>query len=769
MKFRINLQKVTKFAATLGALFTMVMSPVALGREAQKITVKQLQAGLDEAGLNKQVTVGEFYKKNKHLIPERLRKEFETFVSAYKNQMMPQFEVVATKGTDGVEVANLRLTQGNEIVTIQMLGGADKYAKIQNTFVTEVDVINFNDMFKRVIAGDEKYRKQYESLIAPSPSAAKGVFTGFPDLTVATWKGMSQKERAAYMINMRMLWNDARRVLIEAERKDKKGRKTSSYDASPVEKMDAFFALFSTEVEAKGVANKAASAQKSGGVSPLVKQGKASSAFVSGSNCLVAGYVSRYSATKCGVDGIFDSYRDPNGGTDKLVESVNQACASVGIACNPYVYGTPGGKPICVSTKDSSFQVATHYDGPCDSQSRLGSSIPFLNDESLKNSKRYSAENMALTKEKLEDKYKQEQKANPKLVEDYLNGLLAYNKTSGVDFTKPLNDEVLGALLKVKQNFDNDINKAKASCEAAASNKNNEKNFWGACDQLHRRFLNVAQFLETTPGCGGGKINPDTLRCACPSGPEALPGTKCGTPQPPMVCPVIPVGPPQQDCVPGTNPVSGDQTKPGTCEKEIAGVSKEELDGNCNCIKGGPPKRTVEFEGIEQFTCVGAEPAKPGEKENKCEWLCKLGTFAKKVLLPVGIGIAAIFVLKKIFEPKKPKLSSPGDLCPNGSTAPCPQACPDTNHVLVNGVCGCRECPIGQSANTSCVCSSTPAGSTEYTCGDGVTKTTDPTLANCPVRQYDCWDGSKVTNLLNCPEKPSSNSAPKSGSGKTGK
>lgn len=772
MKFKNSFNKIIKFAATMGALFTMVMSPVAMGREAQRITVKQLQQGLDEAGLNKQITVGEFYNKNKNLVPERLRKEFETFVATYKNQMMPTFEVVSSKATDGSEVASLRLSQGNEVITIQMLGETDKYAKIQNTYLTEVDVVNFNDMFKRILAGDEKYRKVYESAVGTDTTSTKGKFTGFPDLTVATWKGMSQKDRAAYMINMRLLWNDARRVLIEAERKDKKGRKTSAIDSSTIEKWDNFFAMFSPNVEAAAAVNKAPSNLKAGGVSNLVKQGKASSAFISGSNCLVAGYVSKYSATKCGVDGIFESYKAADGSADPLVQSVNQACSSVGIACNPYVYGTPGGKPICVSTTDPSFQKATHFDGPCDSQSRLGSSVPFLKDENLKNSKRYSAENLALTDAELDAKYKEEQKANPKMVEDYLNGLLAYNKTSGVDFSKPLTDEVLGALLKIKQNFDSDIKKAKESCELAASNKSNEKNFWGACDQLHRRFLNVAQFLQKTPGCkDGGAISEGTLKCSCPKGGEALPGASCSAP--PLVCPVVPVPPtttpatpPQQDCVPGGAggaPPSGDVANPDCLNKYPGAVG---LDAVCRCPGGNEPVMTADSEDgtIKHYTCVGSD--RPNKPEKECGFLCKTGKFFKENWGIIAFSAISVFALYKILKPKKHNRSSPGDLCPNGSTAPCPQSCTPPL-VLVSGSCGCATCPPGQTISDSSTCTcSTTSTTTNYTCPDGVTVVTN--LANCPATNYTCWDGSTVTNPLNCPERPTT-TMPSSGTGKVKK
>lgn len=792
MKFKINLQikpqllKLTKLAASCGALFTMVFSPVAMGREAERITVKQLQSAVDEAGLNKQHTVGEFYEKNKHLIPPRLQKEFQSFIEANKNQMMPNFEVIAQKGTDGVDVASLRLTQGNEVVTVQMLGETDRYAKIQNTYLTEVDIINFNDMFKRILAGDEKYRKQYENLVNLSKAPKKVGYTGFPDLTVAAWKKMSQKERAAYMINMRLLWNDARRVLIEAERKDKKGRKTSSID-SAIEKWDAFLSLINPPAEANEPRPRAVPvkpAKALGGTPDSVKAGAGSTAFVSGSNCIVAGYVSTYSSSRCGADlksseGILKSYKNPQ--SIELINSTNSFCTTnkgaTFIACNPFVYGTPGGSPICVDTTISSgplnFQKATHFDGPCENTpgqaSKLGNDTPFLK-EDKKDASRYDDENRLLSDEQLKEEYKKQQADNPKMVEDYLNGLLAYKKKAGIDFRQPLTEEMLGEIRAIKEAFDNDIQTARESCKLAVKNKNNEKNFWGACDQLHRRFLNVAQFLKKSPGCEG-EINESNLKCVCPSGPEVLPGTKCGSQQPPPSCPVNPP-PEKQDCVP---PLPGEDTQ-AKCNKADYPGAESEIDDNCKCLVGGGlPTVAAETSGgeVKHFSCSGGEKEK---EEKECGILCKIKKGAKAAFgwVKNNFGIIAFsglaaFVLYKILNKKKPDRKSAGDFCP-GSTSkpPCAQTCAYPLALQTNGSCACAACPPGQTlANESTCTCSTGSTTTELTCWDGVTKVTD--LANCPEQTFPCWDGSTVTNPLNCPEQPSSTNKSRSSSGKVKK
>ncbi len=758
------LQRIARGIASFGALFTMVMAPVAQGAQVENFSKVQMQNVLDQMGLNKQITIGEFYNKNKHLFPARIQKEIEPMMMNNKNQMMPQVEIVMAKGSDGRDVPNMRFTQGNELLNVQWFGEENKYVKFQNTNLTEVDLANFNDVFTRVTNGDERIRKQF------TPEVSQKDVGTYPSITNETWKAMSQKNRMAYVMNMRLLWNDARKVLIENDKLKNKGRKTSALDVN-LEKLDNFFAMIG-QVEAAGrqVKDKVPSSSIPKGTAPTVKANAGSSAFVSGANCIVAGYVSKYSANKCGIENMKDSYKDSSGAIDPLVDSANKSCGGSQIACNPYVYGTPGGKAICVSTSDPSFQVATHYDGPCDLQSRLGSNATILK-EDIKNGERYGSGNI-LSKEELEKKFKEEQKSNPKLVEDYLNGLIAYNKSAGIDFTKPLTDDSLRAILNIKSAFDNDIGKARESCKIAAGNKTNEKNFWGACDQLHRRYLNVAQFLQDTPGCKDGTktINPDTLKCICPTPlPEALPGTSCGVTPPicpaPAPTPIVVTPPPV--CVPGPVTPPVDPKPPAPPKENCEKYGEIGLNDQCKCPNGAAPALEVgDGDGPSVYKCVpkksGADRDKDHDKD--CGFLCKTGQFLKNNGLLIALGIGTTFAAWKLLTPKKVKTNPAKDVCPDGTTngGSCVQACGIKVWNASAGACTCAECPAGQSANaTTCVCSTgavtPPSGM--ITCPDGVNQAAS--LEACPARTIKCWDGSTVqgTSDLNCPEKPSATKA----------
>jgi hypothetical protein len=746
LQIKNRMNQLSQLIATFLALFTMVMSPVALGAEAQKLSKLKVEGYLAQMGLNKQITLGEFYQKNKNLFPPRIQKQIEPLFTNYKNQMMPQFELVTSKGPQGTDVQTLRVSQNGELMNIQLFGEKEKFAKFQNTNLTEIDVIHFDDMFTRITQGDEKYRIQTAKAIKTTTSKIKKM-TGYPELEASVWKKMSQTERAAYLVNLRLMWNDARRVLNELDKKTKKPTKTSLLDQQ-VEKWDALMSFLNQPAQAAGQAPQTKIA--AGKTLATVTSEGGTTASISSDNCIVAGYVSRYSGGKCGADDRYLSYSDRV--KNEIVYTANTKCTeshgSGSIACNPYVYGTPGGNPVCVSTKEASFQIATHANGPCDTVSPLGSSDNLVK-EDLKNGNRYSDTNMSLSEEQLKQKYKDEQKNNPAYVENFINGMLQFNKKNNpIDFSKPLTDESIQAIKNIKDVFDKDIITARISCEKAAANKKNEKNFWGACDQLHRRHLFIANYIENGhPGCPDGQktVNPDTLKCQCGKGQEALPGSSCSTV--------------------GTSPSNPPASVPAESNKPAAAACSEPpTSKDCQCPNGAAPTVSIKgeegshSEGAEVLTCSqafgGAQP------KSECGLGCQL-LKGLKVALPFVIGGVAIYALYRLMKPKVPTLNSAADSCPNGSRLPCSQACAAPFVAQADSKCGCADCPPGQTLRdvSACTCStSSSTESTQYTCWDGVTKVSDLTL--CPAQNYTCWDGSKVTNVLNCPEKPNTTSVP---------
>ncbi len=767
MKSKNIFQKISKWLLTTTSVLTMVMLPVAQGLAAQKdhaeISKAQVQNAITQLGLNKSMTLGEFYKKNKDLYPARVQNQLEKFIKNNSDYVMPMFELTTVKNSEGQETPTIRVSKDGELVNIQVYGQTDKYLKFNNTNLSEVDIVNFNDMFLKLTNGDANLRKQVVKSEAPSTK-----FTGFPVVSKEIWSKMSVHDKASYLLNMRQLWTDAQKILIL---QDKKNQRTTSQ-----------FEYFWNSIFNKSEAQQAATVKPAGKrVRQDVKKGSGTTADASSENCLVAGYVSNYSNGSCGVKALQDSYKDSNGVVNPIVSKAQSQCSSGQLACNPFVYGMPGGNAICVTTSSPQFQIATHADGPCDKASPLGQTVDFLNKD-LKNKNRYSSENLSKNPDQLAEEYKKQQAANSSYVENYLKGFLG----AGVDLNKELDSSVLDQIVNIKKAFDNDIDKAKESCLAAASsNKYNEKNFWGACDQLQRRFLFVAEFLKEKPGCkDGSSMNAATLKCICADTKktEVNPGAKC----------------------PISEPVVTDSSK----KKCPAGMSEDSTGGDLQClctngsagnwkfedtkVSGFDAKKMCDKPAPAAVTSGDRTPIKPGDKcdgtvvknDNGAETCIAkptetatkpkkddgfFGSFSGffQKALPWVVGGLAVWAMYALWAPAKPVIKSPGDTCPANSTptgnsaAPCGQTCPSPL-ANINGTCMCPSCPAGQTltAISSCLCSTVSTTTpTQITCADGVTKVTPP--ATCPTTaQFKCWDGTYVVNAISCPEKPPTTTTP---------
>ncbi|MGZ3692044.1 MAG: hypothetical protein ACXVAX_11105, partial [Pseudobdellovibrio sp.] len=494
------------------SVWTMTFAPVAMGQEAKRLSQQQLEEAILTLGLNKQMTVGEFYEKNKYLVPDRLKSDMEAIVTVARNQPMPTFELISNKGTAGYGVPTLRVSQGGELINIQWFGEDEKYIKFQNTNLSQIDIINFNDMFTRILAGDEKFRRQIE---IPTPNKMATKFE-YPDVTPWQWATMPNSAKAAYILNLRMMWHDARQVLDISERlQQTKKKKTSSFifqQAQPFMDM-----IFGQNAEAAGLK------------------------YLTAKSCIVAGYVSEYVSTPtgevCSVNKAKSNYAN-----DDLYKAASAKCQTNQIACNPYIYGaTSDGNPFCIdySTKNADFQKATHFDGPCDKQSRLQSSsdeFSFLKDNSpAKGKGRYNADNLKVSTADMQEHFRQDHATNKTLTENYILGVLRLKGlTTETDFSKVVLDEkAIKVVMDIKTQFETEINKAKQTCEQVADQGGGvEKNYWQACDQLHRRFLFVDQAIKAKCDASGLPFNQEKLCCTCPVTPPPAPPTTTVVPPP---------------------------------------------------------------------------------------------------------------------------------------------------------------------------------------------------------------------------------------------
>ena len=714
-----NFFKKINWLFIVASLWTMVFSPVAMGKEAEdRITKTDVQWAFEQMGLNKSMTFGEFYKKNKDIYPPRVQKMLEQMVARFGNEPMPTFEVATAMDSQGEKVPTIRVTGKNQLDTIQIYGDDKKFVKFDNTMMEKANVINFDDMLVKLYYGDERLRKQVTGIPTTSNQNTTAKFAGYPAIDQKTWKGMDQKQRAMYILNMRQLWSDSRKVLNALG-------KTPAKKTSSLEKI--YQQIFANEAYAK-VQNK-------------VQKAAGSDAGSGSSSCVVAGYISTYVGGSCSAKNILSSYDQS---TNAVVYEANQICSTSGsnqIACNPLVYGTPNGQPTCVTASRGAAEIqnATTAQGRCDTLSPLGDSVDFLNKD-LKNSKRYDPSNLKISPDDLAKHYKDQQAANDQYVHDYLCGMLRPNVTPcpvDVGTKAVLSDDMIKQIKNLRDAFNTEITKARSSCMAATSQQQNDPNFWAACDQLQRRFLYVAEYLKKNPGCNDkGDLNPDTLQCACPAGAAAVnPGASCG----------------------GATPAA---TGSGTTTASGAATTKPGGDDSENhCTDNGKPlctpdkcKLQADANG-QAWSCVDDGDKKDGGKKSIWDKIWS----GIKVAAPFVLGLAALGGLYLLLRAKKPKIASPGDSC--GTVTSCQTGCVPPKAALNSGLCGCPACPGTQTITdaSTCTCGAgTGTSPTLITCPDGTQVTNYVNCPTTPTNTYQCWNGTYVSNPINCPIKTNS-------------
>ncbi len=481
-----------RWAALNAACLTMVLSPVAMGRESEALNEKKLQTYLQEFGLNEKTTLGAFWEKSKAYYPGFIYKDLEKFVQENKNLSMPQMTVSTVKGTDGMPVTMLRMVSGTKTNTIQFFDEKNKWAKFNNVVLSENDMRNVGDIFKRVEASDIRLKKEADQYLEKkgakkaeiSPATLKqnekviadfARFKGFPRMTPQQWKLMTPMQRAGFIVSMRLLWKDARGVLrVEQARREaattKPAKKFSSFDEfSKVLLGDV------AEAAGKGTTEKPRTKTNSSGsaATPDPKSDEVSVvgpkaqvvADANSKKCIVAGWTSsegkgtNYAGQSetCSENNILNSqkakYREGSPELTTMQQALTQCEEKPGskyLACNPLVYGydRSSGSAICVDKSQKSpgappagnYQKATWWEGPCDKASPLSTNqilddLKLTDSQYAENDKRYDQDGNlieSVARKQIARVEVDQKNEYYKLTKSYLDSVLLNKNVAGV-------------------------------------------------------------------------------------------------------------------------------------------------------------------------------------------------------------------------------------------------------------------------------------------------------------------------------------------------
>ncbi len=492
---------------------TMVLSPVAYGAQVEAYSKQQLQQSLQELGLDKKSTVGEFWQKSKAYFPAYVYQELEEFVKLNKNLEMPAFDLSTAKATDGTEIPVLQSTQNGKTNRIQFFGQKNNWAKFNNQVLSEDDLERPNDIFKRLMANDIKLKNDYDNLrkknqaagarqMAPEQLQQMRDFTrfkGFPVITPQLWQSLTFEQRAGHVVNMRLMGMSAQRVLAYNE-VQAKSKNLLELMLSP----EAFAQTPAAPVVS--VKDKVVPRNKDRGRVSKTQNGQKINIPDSAKSCIVAGYV--------GAEGIGDNARGKNrklcsldialgmygeNGAPAYVREANTYCTTQKgnsfRACNPMQYSFPKGNPICIDQNNLNFQTATHRNGICDTASPLSSAKMVMEF----NGRDYSNVEPASVRQKMiED---DQRKTFFVATKDFIAGMLEHgdkNRSSKLlDMFKAgkWDPELDREMVSMQMAYEDEVNRAIKSCHENIALKQSDSQQKGACDQLHRRWLFTEKFV----------------------------------------------------------------------------------------------------------------------------------------------------------------------------------------------------------------------------------------------------------------------------------
>ncbi len=591
MKQNFLTKKIPTFLAwsmTHISWLTMAFSPVAMGKEAEQKNTLYYKQFIQDLGLNQKMTVGEFWKKVKADLPGFVYYEIEELVKSNPNALMPIFDVKSSKGSDGNEVPVISFTENGKSHNVQIFGQKDKFIKFDNTTMNQASAENPATLFQKLIDNDKKLKNEYQQQLkkyrAPS-SASKGWSNfKFSDINAKMWKAMTIEQRATFLIQMRLMYLDARKVNTNG----KANQETSSFKI-----LDQLYNILVQSAEAQ-TKSTTSSTKK---VTTLA--GKTITVSNFAESCVVAGYIGKYvpqinnvngqKRQGCSVDVAIGTYQDKKG--YDYVIAANDVCRNAfgvnnGVSCNPVIYGYPNAKPLCIDKRSQNFQIATHWDGPCDKASRLTSDN--VADLSGKDYSKISP------REKQIEAIKTDQaKENFKLTKDFISGVL---ESKDPAMLKLLQDGVWSQALedeikRIGQHFDDEIESAIKTCEKDITGKH-EINQKKACDQLHGRKLFVDEIIKKLVKDAPTPPVPDVVKCPENSKESTTEKGKCvctfvddsgsKTTFDPKGTKDLPEGLPDV-CVKGQDPLPPPPKPVAKCDQYPPLTVGVELNDDCTC------------------------------------------------------------------------------------------------------------------------------------------------------------------------------------------
>ena len=144
------------------SVMSMAIQPLALAEQKKNWSGEVLREFVRASQpKGKPLTVKQFWDQNKAELNPVWQNRFAPAIEIQKNDRLPKMEVINFKAPQGAESARVMMSIGGKLVSMEYLGGQEKFAKINNTVITYQDFYYVTGMVEKlmkdpIFAGEQK-------------------------------------------------------------------------------------------------------------------------------------------------------------------------------------------------------------------------------------------------------------------------------------------------------------------------------------------------------------------------------------------------------------------------------------------------------------------------------------------------------------------------------------------------------------------------------------------------------------------------------------
>lgn len=140
-----DIMRKINFAAAFLALWTMSVAPLVQGKEAENQARTRAQAILESLGFtgpDKAKNMGEIWARAREALPPETLSKYDTAVSLYRNDPIPQVSIQNVEGRGATEAVKLTMSLGPDTISIELPEDVDRGLKVNGIHFSAEEILN---------------------------------------------------------------------------------------------------------------------------------------------------------------------------------------------------------------------------------------------------------------------------------------------------------------------------------------------------------------------------------------------------------------------------------------------------------------------------------------------------------------------------------------------------------------------------------------------------------------------------------------------------